>query len=67
MWRLIQHYITNWVRAQFNGNPLIEQPGEYLPKVGAAVQVGVVAVFALIAFALIIFVVFVIGVMKGWF
>ncbi|MDP3970434.1 MAG: hypothetical protein Q8P90_01920 [bacterium] len=60
-------YLINWIKRQFNGNPLVENTGEYVSEVASAFRVGAIAVFSVISFAMIGSFVFVIGVIKGWF
>ena len=64
---IISHFIIQWIKTQFHGNPLVEETGEYLTKVAAAFQVGFLIVLSVIGFAFVGYVVFVVGVLKGWF
>lgn len=56
-----------WLKRQFHGNPLVTQPGEYLPKVGHAYAVWLIAVASLLVLAVLGSAFFVIGVLHGWF
>ncbi|EKD79255.1 MAG: hypothetical protein ACD_41C00125G0002 [uncultured bacterium] len=67
MFKALQQFILHWLKRQFHGNPLVTQPGEYLPKVGQAYHVWLIAVASLISLAVIGSAGFVIGVLHGWF
>ena len=67
MFQALQQWILRWLKRQFHGNPLVAQPGEYLPKVGHAYSVWLTAVASLIGLAFLGFVLLVIGVLHGWF
>jgi len=67
MLKPLQQFILHWLKRQFHGNPLVTQPGEYLPKVGQAFYVWLIAVVSLIGLALVGSVGFVIGALHGWF
>lgn len=67
MFELLQKFIVNWLKSLFHGNPIVEQPGEYLGEVANAMKVGFISIFVLIGMALLGSVVFVLGVINKWF
>lgn len=67
MWKVINKFIINWVKAQFHGNPLVENTGEYVGKFANAVQVGLIGAVSTIAFAFIGSFIFIVGALRGWF
>ena len=62
----IKAWLITWVKAQFNGNPLVENTEEYLGKVAQAVGVGVAGMLAIVPLAVLIYGGLIISVMKGW-
>lgn len=67
MGTLFRQFIQRWLKNQFRGNPLVEQPGPYLQKVGQAVSVGFMGGLILVGVALLGFIIFMVGVLRGWF
>lgn len=67
MFEMIKQFVIRWLKRQFQGNPLVTQPGEYLPKVGQAYSVWLIAVVSLIGLAFLGSIGFVIGSLHGWF
>lgn len=67
MWQMIKQFIINWVKAQFHGNPLVDNTSEYVGKFANAVQVGMIGSVSVILLGFIGSFVFVVGVIRGWF
>lgn len=67
MWQLLQELMRTWIKAQFRGNPLVENTGPYLTQVVAALRLGLVGAVTFIMLGVVGSAVFVIGVIKQWF
>ena len=67
MIRYLKQFILRWLKRQFKGNPIVDQPGEYLPKVGQALSFGLLAGPTLVGVALLLFTGMVIGSLYGWY
>ena len=67
MWQLLQELMRTWIKAQFRGNPLVENTGAYLTQVAAALRVGIIGAGTFIILGVVGSAVFVIGVIKQWF
>ncbi len=67
MFEIIKQLAIKWLKAQFKGNPLVENTSEYLTKVGSAFQVGFVATVVFISLGFLGSFIIVIGAIKGWF
>jgi len=67
MFKLFQQLILHWLKAPFKGNPIVEDTGPYLIEVAQAFKVGLIALVSLIAVAFLGSIIFMLGVINGWF
>jgi hypothetical protein len=67
MLNYIQRFFQRWVKRQFHGNPLVEDTGPYLHKVGQAFHFWIRAVFVLMAGMILFCIIFIVGTLYGWF
>ena len=67
MWALIQKMILRWLKRQFHGNPLVEDTGPYLHKVGHALSVGAIGALVCVGLMVLFSIIFIIGTLYGWF
>jgi hypothetical protein len=63
---LLKQFILNWLKAPFKGNPIVEQPAEYMPKVAEAVKVGFKGATILIGVGMLAVLMIIISVLFGW-
>lgn len=59
--------LKRWLKQQFNGNPLVEDPKLYLANLRQAYRWSVRLILACVAFMIIGSILFVFGVLYGWF
>ncbi len=67
MFKALLDILVRWFQRQFNGNPIVTEPGVYLPKVKQAYKVWFIAIICCLVLPIIASTLFVVGVLNGWF
>ena len=67
MFKALLDMLVRWFKRQFNGNPIVTEPGVYLPKVKQAYKVWFMAIACCLILPILASTLFVVGVINGWF
>jgi hypothetical protein len=59
--------LKRWLKRQFNGNPLVEDPKPYLQQVKQAYHVWLRMILACLVLMIVGSIIFVVGALYGWF